>query len=491
MLTARDEEPDRIVGLEVGADDYITKPFSPRELVARMKAVLRRTRAAGAARHVRRSATCMLDRESHDVTVAGKPVELTAKEFDLLAYFMANAGVLVSRDLLLDRVWGHRVPRRHAHRRRARRAAAAQARPTGPDPHAARRRLQGRRAVSSRCAARLFAATLAALALTLALTIAIGAVLTRRQVDKSQATRWRAAPTTSQLQRRRSVSYINQDTSSRAACASSSQPRARLRAVRPERQPLERRQDDVRGRALPLLVPHAPVARAAAAPAREPALGRVAPVPARPAARRRSPAPRSPRRSRSCVARSIVAADPARRGRDPGARRRRAARRRCPRRARPRSRRSRRRSTRWPQQLAASREAERELPALGQPRAEDAADRDSRLRRGPRRRRVRRRRGGAHDRPRGRPARAARPRPARPRADEPQRVLGPHASPSTSRRSRARPCSGTRPRRATSSVALDGGGRRDVGRGRPRPAAADRVEPRRERAPRDARRRAR
>jgi DNA-binding response OmpR family regulator len=109
MLTARDEEPDRIVGLEVGADDYVTKPFSPRELVARMKAVLRRSEPQD--RHESLTlADVVLDRESRDVSVAGAPVELTAKEFDLLAFFMANTGIVVSRDTLLDRVWGVEYP---------------------------------------------------------------------------------------------------------------------------------------------------------------------------------------------------------------------------------------------------------------------------------------------------------------------------------------------------------------------------------------------
>jgi DNA-binding response OmpR family regulator len=109
MLTARDEEPDRIVGLEVGADDYVTKPFSPRELVARMKAVLRRSEPQD--RHESMTlADVVLDRESRDVSVAGEAVELTAKEFDLLAFFMANTGIVVSRDTLLDRVWGVEYP---------------------------------------------------------------------------------------------------------------------------------------------------------------------------------------------------------------------------------------------------------------------------------------------------------------------------------------------------------------------------------------------
>jgi DNA-binding response OmpR family regulator len=109
MLTARDEEPDRIVGLEVGADDYVTKPFSPRELVARMKAVLRRSEPQDR-RDSLTLADVTLDRESRDVTVGGAPVELTAKEFDLLAFFMANTGIVVSRDVLLDRVWGVEYP---------------------------------------------------------------------------------------------------------------------------------------------------------------------------------------------------------------------------------------------------------------------------------------------------------------------------------------------------------------------------------------------
>ncbi|HEY3185293.1 MAG TPA: response regulator transcription factor [Gaiellaceae bacterium] len=109
MLTARDEEPDRVVGLEVGADDYVTKPFSPRELVARMKAVLRRSEPQES-QETLALADVVVDRQTRDATVDGEHVELTAKEFDLLAYFLANPGVVLSRDVLLDRVWGVEYP---------------------------------------------------------------------------------------------------------------------------------------------------------------------------------------------------------------------------------------------------------------------------------------------------------------------------------------------------------------------------------------------
>jgi len=109
MLTARDEEADRVVGLEVGADDYLTKPFSPRELVARMKAILRRAEPQPD-RDLVQLGEVTLNRETHDVTIAGRSVELTAKEFDLLAFFLSNPGAVLSRDVLLDRVWGVSYP---------------------------------------------------------------------------------------------------------------------------------------------------------------------------------------------------------------------------------------------------------------------------------------------------------------------------------------------------------------------------------------------
>jgi DNA-binding response OmpR family regulator len=109
MLTARDEEPDRVAGLELGADDYLTKPFSPRELVARMKAVLRRTDGRSA-EDVLTLGDVVLNRDAREVTVEERPVELTTKEFDLLATLLENPGIVISRDQLLDRVWGMTYP---------------------------------------------------------------------------------------------------------------------------------------------------------------------------------------------------------------------------------------------------------------------------------------------------------------------------------------------------------------------------------------------
>jgi DNA-binding response OmpR family regulator len=109
MLTARDEEPDRVAGLEVGADDYVTKPFSPRELVARIKAILRRVEPRPQEQALRLG-DLAVDIEGREVTVDGRVIELTAKEFDLLAYFVESAGIVLSRDRLLDRVWGVTYP---------------------------------------------------------------------------------------------------------------------------------------------------------------------------------------------------------------------------------------------------------------------------------------------------------------------------------------------------------------------------------------------
>jgi DNA-binding response OmpR family regulator len=106
MLTAKTDEVDRVVGLELGADDYVAKPFSPKELVARVRAVLRRARP-GTPGRVLREGAIVLDPARHLVTVGGAAVNLTPKEFDLLHVFMEAAGRVLGREHLLTRVWGY------------------------------------------------------------------------------------------------------------------------------------------------------------------------------------------------------------------------------------------------------------------------------------------------------------------------------------------------------------------------------------------------
>lgn len=105
FVTARDEEVDMLLGLELGADDYLTKPFSPRELVVRLKTVLRRT-AGVPGSGILRVGSVALDPENRTASVEGKPVELTAREFDVLAYLLASPGRVFSREQLLSAVWG-------------------------------------------------------------------------------------------------------------------------------------------------------------------------------------------------------------------------------------------------------------------------------------------------------------------------------------------------------------------------------------------------
>jgi two-component system, OmpR family, alkaline phosphatase synthesis response regulator PhoP len=106
MLTAKGTESDKVIGLELGADDYMTKPFSPRELVARIKAVLRRSQEK-LPEEILRSGTIELDITKHELRLKGKPVEITAKEFELLGILMSSKGRVLTREVLLSKVWGY------------------------------------------------------------------------------------------------------------------------------------------------------------------------------------------------------------------------------------------------------------------------------------------------------------------------------------------------------------------------------------------------
>ena len=106
MLTARSEERDELQGFELGVDEYISKPFSPKILVARVEAILRRS-SGGAAAGVVRAGGIELNKEAHQVTIDGKNIELSYKEFELLTYFVENQGIALSREKILNHVWNY------------------------------------------------------------------------------------------------------------------------------------------------------------------------------------------------------------------------------------------------------------------------------------------------------------------------------------------------------------------------------------------------
>jgi len=106
MLTARAEETDRVVGLEIGADDYVTKPFSLRELIARVRVLLRRQKSAVMQQSVLQQGSLLIDPQAHEVKIGNRPLELSALEFRLLHFLASNKGIVFSREQLLERVWG-------------------------------------------------------------------------------------------------------------------------------------------------------------------------------------------------------------------------------------------------------------------------------------------------------------------------------------------------------------------------------------------------
>ena len=107
MLTAKSDESDELMGFDLGVDEYILKPFSPKILVARVEAILRRTNQIGDSSQIKKAGLIVLDKTAHEVTIDGKSVELSFKEFELLEYFMDNQGIALSRERILNSVWNY------------------------------------------------------------------------------------------------------------------------------------------------------------------------------------------------------------------------------------------------------------------------------------------------------------------------------------------------------------------------------------------------
>lgn len=107
MLTAKSEESDELMGFDLGVDEYIAKPFSPKILVARVEAILRRTNKLGDASEVKKAGAIVLDKTAHEVKLDGKAIDLSFKEFELLDYFLDNQGIALSRERILNSVWNY------------------------------------------------------------------------------------------------------------------------------------------------------------------------------------------------------------------------------------------------------------------------------------------------------------------------------------------------------------------------------------------------